>query len=115
MNLSPDIAALSTLDQRRSATASAAGERALRTAAAGGDRARIRETAEDFEATFLSQMLSHMFKNIGEGDGLFGGGAAEGVWKSHYLDQVSKSIARSGGIGVAEVVERQLLQLQEVK
>src|SRR3546814_5904072 len=39
------------------------------------DRAAAREAAENFEAVFVSQMVSHMFAGIQE-DSLFGGGQA---------------------------------------
>ena len=38
---------------------------------------RVRETAEAFEASFLSQMLKPMFEGLST-DGPFGGGEAEG-------------------------------------
>lgn len=86
---------------------------AVRSAAASGDREAVRKTAEKFEAQFISQMLGHMFKGIGT-DGMFGGGQAEGMWRDFYIEEVGKVIAHRGGIGVSDVIERQLLQLQEV-
>lgn len=86
---------------------------AIKSAAATGDREAVRRTAEKFEAQFISQMLGHMFKGIGT-DGMFGGGQAESMWRDFYIEEVGEVIARRGGIGVSEVIERQLLQLQEV-
>jgi peptidoglycan hydrolase FlgJ len=59
-------------------------------------------------------MLGHMFKGV-KTDGMFGGGQAESTWRDFYVEEVSDVIAKRGGIGVADIVERQLLQLQEVK
>lgn len=86
---------------------------ALQAAAAKGDRTAVRKAAEEFEGQFLSQMLGHMFKDL-KTDGMFGGGQAESMWRDVYVEQLGKAVSNSGGIGVADVIERQLLQLQEV-
>lgn len=85
----------------------------LKAAAAAGDKTAVRKSAEKFESQFISQMLGHMFKGIGT-DGLFGGGQAESMWRDFYIEEVGEVIAHRGGIGIADVIERQLLQLQEV-
>jgi len=77
-----------------------------------GGRRALRKTAEDFEAVFLSQMLAPMFAGL-KTDGLFGGGHAEGIYRSMMVDEMGSAIARSGGIGIAESVYEQLLRLQE--
>lgn len=110
-----DMPGVGQMDMARAAGTSAKQRAAIEAATQSGNREHIREAAESFETTFISQMVSHMFKNIGNGDGMFGGGSAEGVWKTHYLDEISKSITSRGGIGIASVIERELLQLQEVK
>jgi flagellar protein FlgJ len=75
-------------------------------------RKKIHQTAVDFEAQFLSQMLQPMFEGI-EVDAPFGGGHAEKMWQSMLVNEYGKSLAQSGGIGLAEQVERQLLRAQE--
>jgi Rod binding domain-containing protein len=75
--------------------------------------AKLKETAQDFEATFLSQMLGHMFAGI-ETDPLFGGGEAEDIYRSMMVDEYGKLIAKAGGIGIADHVVRQFIQDQEV-
>lgn len=72
----------------------------------------IAEAAESFEAVFLGQMLQPLFQDL-ETDGLFGGGQAEGMYRSILVDEVGKSIAQSGGIGIAEMVAAELIKLQE--
>jgi flagellar protein FlgJ len=74
---------------------------------------KIRSTAQDFEAVFINQMLQPMFSGIGNGP--FGGGPAAGVWRSFLTEEYAKSFAKSGGIGIADHVERSLLALQEAK
>ena len=63
---------------------------------------------------FVSQMLTHMFEGI-QTNPLFGGGEAEDMYRSMMIDQYGKAISQSGGIGVADYVKRQLMELQEVK
>jgi Rod binding domain-containing protein len=75
-------------------------------------KAKARAAAEDFEAVFLNSMFSQMFTNI-DGEGPFGGGEAVGVWRSFLTDEYAKSFAKSGGIGLADDVYRNLLEIQE--
>lgn len=79
-----------------------------------GHDPRIREAAEDFEAVFLAQMLAPMFAGL-ETDGLFGGGPGEAVYRSLMIEEYGKAMARNGGVGIADAVERELLKLQEVE
>jgi Rod binding domain-containing protein len=79
-----------------------------------GDPAKIRKVAEDFEAVFLGQMLQHMWAGI-ETDPQFGGGHGEDMFRPMMIDEFGKKIAANGGLGIADQLEAQLLQLQEVK
>lgn len=78
------------------------------------DLEKMRETAQDFEAVFLSQMLKPMFQNL-TAEAPFGGGAAEEMWQSLMVDEYGKSIAKSGGIGIADAVMSEMLKLQEIQ
>lgn len=79
---------------------------------AGANKAALRKTAEDFEAVFLSQMLQPMFDTIPQ-DSLMGGGHAETIYRGMMVEEMGKSISRSGGIGIADSVYRELLKMQE--
>jgi Rod binding domain-containing protein len=74
--------------------------------------AQIRETAQKFEASFLSVMLQQAFQGVGDDDGPFGGGPGEAMFKSFLTEEMAKQTARSGGVGVAAQVEREMLKLQ---
>ena len=74
--------------------------------------ARMRETAEQFEASFLSQMLKPMFEGL-KTDGVGGGGEAEGQWRSFMIDAMAKQTVKAGGIGLADQVVAQMLRVQE--
>lgn len=75
---------------------------------------KIRETAQNFEAVFLGEMLRPMFENIDPAEP-FGGGAGSDVWKDMQVDEFGKAIAKKGGIGLADHIVRAMLQMQEKK
>lgn len=85
--------------------------RGPRVAATAAD---ARRAGEDFEAMFLSQMLSPIFDQI-KTDGPFGGGSGESMYRSFMVDAVSRSMAKAGGIGIADQVQREILKLQEAR
>lgn len=78
----------------------------------GVAKGKAREAAESFEAFFISQMLSDMFSGL-ETDPLFGGGQGETVFRSLMIDEYGKSVASTGGIGIADSVMREIIRLQE--
>lgn len=75
-------------------------------------QARARAQATEFEQVFLSSMLNQMFAGL-ETSGPFHGGQAEETWRGMLVDGYAREIARSGGIGLADSVYTQLLQVQE--
>ena len=78
------------------------------------NREKAREVAENFEAFFLGQMLQPMFSSIEPAEP-FSGGHAEKIWRSLMVDEVGKSMAKNGGIGIANMIQRDLLKMQEVQ
>ncbi len=72
------------------------------------------KVGQDFEAMFLTEMLEHMWDGIGT-DGLFGGGNGERIFRSFAIQEYARFFAERGGVGIAQAVQRSLLQLQEVK
>ena len=75
-------------------------------------RAQMRNKAEEFESFFLGQMLQPMFANI-EAAEPFNGGSAGKIWKSMMVDEYGKELTKAGGIGIADMVMRELIQMQE--
>ena len=78
------------------------------------DLQKARETAQDFEAFFLGQMLKPMFDSI-DAEPPFGGGSAEEMWRSLQVDEYGKAIAKSGGVGLADAVVAEILKTQEMQ
>lgn len=90
-----------------------AGQRqALAAGEAASADARARAAAEEFEAVFLAQVLRSMNAGIG-GPGPFGEGDNE-AWSDMLQDEYAKLISRSGGIGVADALLREMLKMQEI-
>jgi flagellar protein FlgJ len=78
------------------------------------DPAAAKKTGEDFEAFFLSQVFENMFAGV-QTDTVFGGGNGETVYRSLLLQQYSKVAAKTGGVGIADAVQREILRAQETK
>lgn len=76
------------------------------------DKRAARDAAEQFEAIFIAQMLGPMFESLPT-DGTMGGGPAEGMYRSMFVTEAGKEIAKAGGVGVADQVYRELIKLQE--
>ena len=82
--------------------------------AAPGDVAGARKAAEDFTAFFFSQSLESVFGSMSS-DKMFGGGSGEDVYKSLLTQEYGKIAARTGGLGIADAVQREILHMQEVQ
>lgn len=74
-------------------------------------RAQAEAVAQQFERMFIAEMLQPMFSGI-ETDGPFGGGQGEEVFRPMLLDQYADAIAKGGGVGIADVVLKEILRLQ---
>ena len=74
----------------------------------------IKKAAEDSEAVYLAQMFSQMFAGV-KADKTFGGGNAEDIFKSMMNQEYGKAVAKKGGIGIAPMIERELIKLQEMR
>jgi peptidoglycan hydrolase FlgJ len=94
-------------------TAATVGQLAAATKAPGvTDKARA--ASQDFEAVYLNTMFQQMFTGL-DGDGPMGAGtgAGAGVWRSFLTDEYARTVAKSGGVGIADHVYRSLIAQQE--
>jgi peptidoglycan hydrolase FlgJ len=85
-------------------------ERAAKAKAASSGQ--IDEAAQEFEAVFLSQMLQHMFAGV-DMNPMAEDGTGKEIYESMLVDEYAKMIVRTGGIGLADQVKREMLKLQE--
>ena len=72
------------------------------------------KAGKDFEAMFLHQMLEHMSQGVKTPEN-FGGGSAEGIFRSMMNEKIAQTVADSGGIGVAAAIENQIKIYQEAQ
>lgn len=75
-------------------------------------RAKLHKAANEFEATFVSQMVSTMFEGV-EVDETFGGGHGEEMFRSMLVQEYGKTVTQRGGFGLAGPVYQELLRAQE--
>lgn len=78
----------------------------------GGRADRLEAAAQDYEASFLSTMLKQMFPEIDTKSPFFGGTAEEN-WRGLLIEEYGKSLARAGGVGIADAVYRDMVRIQE--
>ncbi|WP_373086660.1 rod-binding protein [Sneathiella sp.] len=74
---------------------------------------QMKETAAQFEAFFLSQVLNSMSSGLAT-DKTFGGGESEKMFRSMLNDEYSKTMSQHNSIGIADAVYREMLKMQEV-
>jgi Rod binding domain-containing protein len=104
-----DLSALASLSIGRDPAGAMS---AANAAVASGDVEAIRQSSVEFESVFLSAMLAPMFETLSTEEP-FGGGEAESTWRGLLSEQYANSIAKSGGVGIADSVLQQLVALQE--
>lgn len=74
-------------------------------------RNKIGKAAEAFEGQFLGIMLQSMFEGT-EAEAPFSGGSGEEMFKSFLTDAIAKQSVKSGGLGIAAVIQKEMLKLQ---
>lgn len=72
---------------------------------------RIKETAEDFEAVFLAEMLKPMFEGI-DVEEPFNGGKGEEIFRGMMLQEYGKEIAKNDITGIQTQVMNKLIEMQ---
>jgi Rod binding domain-containing protein len=75
--------------------------------------AKLMQSAKDFEAMALGQLLAPMFETVDTAHSAFGGGEAEATWRSMLVDAIGRQIAANGGLGIAAPVFAAMLHTQE--
>ena len=75
-------------------------------------KTKTKAAAQKFEAMFLNSMFEQMYTGL-DGDGPFGGSGATGVWRSFLTNEYAKTVAKAGGIGIANQVYKTLMADQE--
>ena len=74
-------------------------------------RGQIAKTAKDFEGSFLTVMIGQMMKDVKVSEP-FGGGQGEEMFKSFMNEAMAKQVVKTGGVGIADDVAKEMLKLQ---
>ena len=73
--------------------------------------AEIRQSAQDFEASFIAQMLT--FSGLDEAL-TAGGGEEASAFTSFYIQGLAEQIAEQGGFGLADNFYGQMLKMSDL-
>lgn len=73
------------------------------------DEGKLKEACQQFESLFLTQMLKEMKKSIPKSEGE--GGKEKDTYEDMMYDEVAKSMAASGGVGMANILYQQMQEL----
>lgn len=73
---------------------------------------KTKAAAKDFEAVFISQMMSHMFEGV-ETDPVFGGGQGEDMFRGMLVQEYGKQMAQGQGIGISDQLQKMMIQMQQ--
>ena len=101
--------------------ATTAGSQGMRGAAAlpakggfaGKEAAAAKKVAREFESLFVGMMLKSMRETVGKEE-TTGGGHGEETYRALLDQEYANAIAGHGGIGLAGIIEQQLLRQQGV-
>lgn len=107
-SLSPDTT-LALLQVGQSDTSKAA--KSLKDAQKSKDMDEVMATAREFEAVFISEMMKPMFEGT-QLEAPFGGGKGEEIFQGMMLQEYGKILSQTGGIGLADHVRDQMINLQ---
>ncbi len=76
------------------------------------DDKRLREACEEMEAIFVNMMLKRMRDTVSRG-GLIPESAGEEMFRSMLDEELARKVSDGRGIGIAEMLYKQLSQNQE--
>ncbi len=85
---------------------------AVRPAADAKEQAQMKQACRDFESVFLNHMLSKMRESVPKSD-LFGNSGGEDLYRGMLDEEMARQISAGGGIGLAEVLFRQIVERGE--
>ncbi|MBP2639153.1 MAG: flagellar rod assembly protein/muramidase FlgJ [Firmicutes bacterium] len=98
----------SRMEQAVAKAKAAESQTAIKPLSAEEDK-KMREACQGMEAIFLNLMLSRMRDTVPK-SGLTGSSSQESIMRSMLDTEMTKNLAQSGGIGLADMIYRQLRQ-----
>ena len=72
------------------------------------DEGKLKKACEDFESIFISKMLKVMRQSIPK-TGLLDGGSQQDMYLSLFDEELSKTMARKGGMGLGKILYQNVM------
>lgn len=76
------------------------------------DREKLKKACTDFEALFMTRILRAMRQTVPPG-GFLGNSPGKEIYQGLMDQELAKSMSRRGGIGLGEMLYRQVIQREE--
>jgi peptidoglycan hydrolase FlgJ len=73
------------------------------------DEEKLKKACKDFEAIFIHKMIKNMRATVPKST-LLGGGSEQEIYLSMFDEELSKSLAAKGGVGLGKILQRNLSQ-----
>lgn len=88
----------------------------LKTRGAVTDKEKVaaRKAAREFEGLFVGMMLKSMRETVGK-DMLAGKGQSDEIYRSLLDQEYAKAVVEQGGLGLAKMIEAQLIRQPDMK
>lgn len=88
----------------------------LKTGGAVTDKEKVaaRKAAREFEGLFVGMMLKSMRETVGK-DMLAGKGQSDEIYRSLLDQEYAKAVVEQGGLGLAKMIEAQLIKRPDMK
>lgn len=77
----------------------------------GASKEKLASVAKDFESSMISAMLQPMFEGLSTA-APFGGGQAEGAFRSFMIDAMAKQMTKAGGLHLSGAIQSELIKMQ---
>ena len=84
-------------------------DQAVKQAQPGADDKKLRQTCREMESVFINYMLTQMRTTVPKST-LLGNSSQKEIFQSLLDTELSKNMSQAGGIGLADMVYRQLSQ-----
>jgi Rod binding domain-containing protein len=76
------------------------------------DREKLKKACTEFESLMIFQMMKSMRQSSPQ-NGFLGMGPGQDIYQNLFDQEMSKSLARRGGLGIGEKIYRQMMQRME--
>jgi flagellar protein FlgJ len=75
----------------------------------------LHEVARDMESVFVGQMFAAMRSTLGDSKGMLAQSGPEKMFQQMLDQEIAKSVSQGQGLGIGDLLEKQLSGLEEIK